>query len=29
MVVAGAMHFCGPHSVVAMLRARGYKIEQL
>jgi uncharacterized protein YbaP (TraB family) len=29
MVVAGTLHFCGPHSVVAMLKARGYKIEQL
>jgi uncharacterized protein YbaP (TraB family) len=29
MVVAGTLHFCGPHGVVAMLRARGYKIEQL
>jgi uncharacterized protein YbaP (TraB family) len=29
MVVPGATHFCGPHSVVAMLRARGYKIERL
>jgi uncharacterized protein YbaP (TraB family) len=29
MIVAGARHFCGPHSVIAMLQARGYKIEQL
>ncbi len=29
MVVAGALHFCGPHGVIAMLTARGYKIEQL
>jgi uncharacterized protein len=29
MVVAGAAHFCGPHSVIAMLSARGYKVEQL
>ena len=29
MVVAGAMHFSGPNSVIAMLRARGYEIEQL
>jgi uncharacterized protein len=29
LVVAGAAHFSGPHSVIAMLRARGYKIEQL
>jgi uncharacterized protein len=29
MVVAGALHFCGPHGVIALLKARGYKIEQL
>ena len=29
MIVAGAMHFSGPHSVIGMLRARGHKIEQL
>jgi uncharacterized protein YbaP (TraB family) len=29
MIVVGARHFCGPHSVLAMLQARGYKIEQL
>jgi uncharacterized protein len=29
LMVAGALHFCGPHGVIAMLRARGYKIEQL
>ncbi len=29
MVVAGAMHFCGPRSVIALLKARGYKVEQL
>lgn len=29
MVVAGALHFCGSHGVIAMLRARGYKLEQL
>jgi uncharacterized protein YbaP (TraB family) len=29
MVVAGALHFAGPHSVIAMLKARGYRIEQL
>ncbi len=29
MIVAGTAHFAGPHSVIAMLRARGYKIEQL
>jgi len=29
MVVVGALHFCGPNSIVALLRKRGYKIEQL
>jgi len=29
MIVAGAMHFSGPRSVVGMLRARGHQIEQL
>jgi uncharacterized protein len=29
MIVAGALHFCGPHGVVALLEKRGYKIEQL
>jgi uncharacterized protein len=29
MIVAGALHFCGPHSVIALLEKRGYKIEQL
>ena len=29
MIVAGALHFSGPQSVVAMLRARGYQVEQL
>jgi hypothetical protein len=28
-IVAGALHFSGPHSVVALLQERGYKIEQL
>jgi uncharacterized protein len=28
-VVVGALHLCGPHSIIALLRARGYKIEQL
>ena len=28
-IVAGALHFSGPNSVVAMLRKRGYTIEQL
>ena len=29
MVVAGAGHFSGPGSVIALLRSRGYQIEQL
>jgi uncharacterized protein len=29
LVVAGALHFSGPHSVIALLQRRGYKIEQL
>jgi uncharacterized protein YbaP (TraB family) len=29
LVVAGALHFCGPNNVVELLRARGYQIEQL
>jgi len=29
LVVAGAMHFSGPRSVIALLQKRGYKIEQL
>jgi hypothetical protein len=29
MIVAGAAHFSGPNSVLNMLRARGYQIEQL
>jgi uncharacterized protein YbaP (TraB family) len=29
MVVAGALHFSGPDNVISLLRARGYKIEQL
>lgn len=28
-IVAGAGHFCGPHSVIALLQERGYKVEQL
>jgi len=28
-IVAGAMHFSGSQSVIAMLRAHGYVIEQL
>ena len=29
MVVVGARHLCGPNSVISLLQARGYKIEQL
>lgn len=29
LVVAGALHFSGPGSVIALLQKRGYKIEQL
>lgn len=29
LVVAGALHFCGPNSVIAVLQKRGYKLEQL
>jgi uncharacterized protein YbaP (TraB family) len=29
LIVAGAMHFSGPNSVLNMLRAKGYQIEQL
>jgi hypothetical protein len=29
LVVAGALHFSGPRSVIALLEQRGYKIEQL
>jgi len=28
-IVAGALHFSGPNSVIALLEKRGYKIEQL
>ncbi len=28
-IVAGALHFSGPHSVIALLQQRGYTIEQL
>jgi uncharacterized protein YbaP (TraB family) len=28
-IVAGALHFSGPNSVVTLLEKRGYKIEQL
>jgi uncharacterized protein len=28
-IVAGALHFSGPHSVIALLQKRGYVIEQL
>jgi len=29
LVVAGALHFAGPNSVIVLLQRRGYKIEQL
>lgn len=29
VVAVGALHLCGPRSLPAMLRARGYKVEQL
>ena len=28
MIVVGALHFCGPNSIVALLQKRGYKVEQ-
>jgi uncharacterized protein YbaP (TraB family) len=28
-IVAGALHFSGPNSVITLLEKRGYKIEQL
>jgi len=28
-IVAGALHFSGRNSVIALLQARGYKVEQL
>jgi uncharacterized protein YbaP (TraB family) len=28
-IVAGALHFSGPNSVITLLEERGYKIEQL
>ncbi len=28
-IVAGALHFSGPNSVIELLQKRGYKIEQL
>src|SRR5438477_12437997 len=28
-IIAGALHFSGPHSVIALLQQRGYVIEQL
>jgi len=28
-IVAGALHFSGPHGVIALLQKRGYQIEQL
>jgi uncharacterized protein len=29
MIVAGALHFSGPRSVIALMQKRGYKFEQL
>jgi uncharacterized protein YbaP (TraB family) len=29
MIVVGALHFPGPHGIIALLEKRGYKIEQL
>jgi uncharacterized protein YbaP (TraB family) len=29
MVIVGARHLCGPHNVISLLQARGYKLEQL
>ena len=29
MVIVGALHFCGPNSIVALLQKHAYKIEQL
>ncbi|HEY2103522.1 MAG TPA: TraB/GumN family protein [Chthoniobacterales bacterium] len=29
VVIAGALHFCGPNGVPALLQARGHKLEQL
>jgi uncharacterized protein YbaP (TraB family) len=29
LVIAGALHFCGPRSLLAILRERGYTVEQL
>jgi uncharacterized protein YbaP (TraB family) len=29
MICAGCLHFPGPHGLLALLKARGYKIEQL
>jgi uncharacterized protein YbaP (TraB family) len=29
MIVAGALRFGGPHSVIALLQARDYTVEQL
>jgi uncharacterized protein YbaP (TraB family) len=28
-IVAGALHFAGPNSVITMLQKRGYTVEQL
>lgn len=29
MIVVGARHLCGPHNIISMLQARGYRLEQL
>jgi uncharacterized protein len=29
MVIVGAFHLCGPRGIIALLRMRGYKLEQL
>ena len=29
MIVVGALHFAGPHGLLAMLKGRGYQVEQL
>ena len=29
MIVAGALHYCGPQGLITLLEKRGYKIEQL
>jgi uncharacterized protein YbaP (TraB family) len=29
MIVAGCAHFSGPNNVLSLLKAKGYKLEQL